>query len=449
MQQKFKPCDPQALPQVQALYDRLAAMKGRAFMFGQQDTYLLGAAFRPNDPANLGKSDIHSATGKYPGVAGFDVGHLEVYYTAQRDEEFARLIKGKDRTGGDFEPGMNIDSIDFDFMREAIRFAHKAGSVVTISWHSVNPLTGGEYGPPNRSWEESVVKAVLPGGRLNRRFNLYLDAFVAYNATLTDEDGQLIPYIFRPFHEHSGDWFWWCTDSTENPRDGSAWSGDNGRLNEPEDYAALYRYTVEYLWSHGVHNLLYCVCPDRSRMPYEGEEPGFNQALAQAWMSGYPGDGYIDLFGLDDYWDLGHNYNTDTRQPDGRPTPGQVQYNQFCGSIETLCRLAEEHGKLAALTEMGLANERVLTEAGRDPRAPYTQWLLRAVQSNETTRQLLYGLVWRPGFRGEDADPAGVYRYQPRDPEDLSKGFQAVYQYSLKEDMARFAESPGVRFIED
>lgn len=435
------PCDPNALPQVRELYARLLRMRGKELMFGQQDTYVTGATFKPNLPENLGKSDIRSVTGKFPGVAGFDIGHLEVYYTAERDPEFARLIKGKDRTGGDFEHGQNIDCIDFDFMREAIRFAHEAGSVITISWHSVNPLTGGEYGPANRSWEESVIKAVLPGSRLNRRFNLYLDAFIEYNATLTDKDGQLIPYIFRPFHEHSGDWFWWGIDRTENPRDGSAWSGDEGRLNEPEDYAALYRYTVEYLWEHGVHNLLYCVCPDRSRLTYEGTEAGYNRALAEGWMAGYPGDSYIDLFGLDDYWDMGHAYNTDTHRPDGIPVPGEVQFRQLKGSIETLCVLAEEHGKLCALTEMGLGSEAVLTEAGKNSRAPYTQWFLEAVNSNETTRQLLYGLVWRAGFRGEDADPAGVYRYRLRDPDDFSKGFEAVYMYSLQEDFRRFAES--------
>ena len=68
-------------------------------------------------PENLGKSDIRTATGRYPGVAGFDIGHLEVYFVAQRDPEFARLIPGKDRTGGDFEVGMNIDNIDFSAMR--------------------------------------------------------------------------------------------------------------------------------------------------------------------------------------------------------------------------------------------------------------------------------------------------------------------------------------------
>ena len=428
---KLGPVDPKALPQTVALYEKLKALEGKKLMLGQQDTFAVGATFEANKPENLGKSDIYAATGKYPGVAGFDIGHLEVYYTAERDPEFAKIIPGMDRTGGDFERGMNIDNMSFDAMREEIRYAYEQGSVVTISWHSVNPLTAGEYGTPNRTWKESVVRDVLPGGKLHDRFNLYLDSFIEYNATLLDSNGEQIPYIFRPFHEHSGDWFWWCIDSTENPNDGTAWSGNGGRLNDPDDFAALFRYTVQYLWDHDVHNLLYCVCPDRSRLPYE--------TLAESWMEGYPGDDVIDIFGMDNYMDA---------RTGSHPDGGKEQFKRFVGSIEMLVGLAEQHGKLAALTEMGLPNEQVMVEAGIEGRTPYTQWLLKAVQTNEKTKKLLYGLTWRSGFRGEDADPCGVYRYEPVDPEDRSKGFKATYLYSLQDDLKRFANSEGVYFVE-
>ena len=428
---KYAPADPNALPQTRALYVQLKALEGKKLLFGQQDTFAVGATFEENKPENLGKSDIFASVGKYPGVAGFDIGHLEVYYTAERDPEFAALIPGKDRTGGDFERGMNIDNISFDAMREEIRFAYEQGCVVTISWHSVNPLTAGEYGPANRSWEESVIRDVLPGGKLHDRFNLYLDAFIEYNATLLDSKGEQIPYIFRPFHEHSGDWFWWGINQQENPNDGTAWSGDNGRLNTPEDFAALYRYTVQYLQAHGVHNLLYCISPDRSRLPYA--------ELAEKWMEGYPGDDVIDLFGMDNYWDA--------RGKDGKPE-GEDPLACFIGSIETLVELAQQHGKLAALTEMGLPGEKALIEVGLDGRSPYTEWFLKAVQSSEKTKKLLYGLTWRSRYRSEDADPNAVYRFEPNDPQDRSKGFKLIYLYSLKEDFRRFAESEDVYFVE-
>ncbi len=437
METIYTPADRDALPQTKALYQRLKSLEGHQVLFGQQDTFALGANFAPNLPENLGKSDIRTATGRYPGVAGFDIGHLEVYFVAQRDPEFARLIPGKDRTGGDFEVGMNIDNIDFSAMREEIRFAHRAGCVVTLSWHSVNPLTAGEYGKPNRTWIQSVVKAVLPGGPLHARFDRYLDAFLAYNDTLRDDDGQLIPYIFRPFHEHSGDWFWWGIDSAENPNDGTAWSGDGGRLNDPEDFAALYRYTVEYLRAHGAHNLLFCICPDRSRLP-AAKTAGFDEELAQAWLRGYPGDDVIDLFGLDNYADAGR------ADP---AVPGDVQLQRFTGALETLAVLAKEHGKLCALTEMGLASAPALEQAGLEPRRPYTDWFLRAVDATENTRRILYGLVWRPRFVGPGADPCGVYRVEPNDPADFSKGFRRTYLYSLQEDLQRFADDPRTAFV--
>jgi mannan endo-1,4-beta-mannosidase len=45
-----------------------------------------------------------------------------------------------------------------------------------------------------------------------------------------DNNGKLIPIIFRPFHEFDGNWFWWganyCT---------------------AEEYISVYRFTVNYL----------------------------------------------------------------------------------------------------------------------------------------------------------------------------------------------------------
>lgn len=43
-------------------------------------------------------------------------------------------------------------------------------------------------------------------------------------------EGELIPVIFRPYHEHNGDWFWWGKG-----------------VNSEEDYIKLWQFTVEYL----------------------------------------------------------------------------------------------------------------------------------------------------------------------------------------------------------
>ena len=72
----------------------------------------------------------------------------------------------------------------------------------------------------------------------------------------------------------------------------------------------------------------------------------------------------------------------------------------------------------------------------------------KGTQTNERTKKLLYGLVWRSGFRSEDADPCGVYRYEPVDPADRTKGYKAIYQYSLKEDFNKFSNHEAVYFVE-
>lgn len=435
--------DPKPSAELVQLYKKLKKIEGKSLLFGQQDAYVEGTNFEANKPENLGKSDVLTATGKQPGIAGFDIGHYEVYYTAARDPEFAELIKGKDRKGIDYEVGENIDGIKWDFMIEAIKYAYEKGAVVTISWHSINPLNGHEYGKDNKTWRESVIKDVLPGGKLNKRFNLYLDSFIDFNGKLVDKSGNLIPYIFRPFHEHSGDWFWWGIDKAGNPNDGTAWSGNGGRLNNPEDYAALFRYTVEYLRNNGVHNLLYCISPDRSRLKYEGTNLAYNNALAAGYIEGYPGDDYIDIFGIDNYWDVAGN----NRDADGNALDGKLQYNRFAGTLETVSVLAKEHGKMACLSEMGLANERMLTENSSSKDAPLTDWFLKAVKENSDTQRILYGLIWRPWYRGADAEPFGVYDRIMKEPGNPSAGFDLKFKYSIAPDLAKFEKDLLTYFV--
>lgn len=69
---------------------------------------------------------------------------------------------------------------------------------------------------------------ILPGGDKNSGFNTYLDRIADFASNLKDDDGNLIPVLFRPFHEQNGGWFWWgqqrlpkanmqsCTDTLLN-----------------------------------------------------------------------------------------------------------------------------------------------------------------------------------------------------------------------------------------
>jgi mannan endo-1,4-beta-mannosidase len=89
--------------------------------------------------------------------------------------------------------------------------------------------------------------------------------------------------------------------------------------------------------------------------------------------------------GLDNYWDLGHSGN--------KASPEQ-QLADFRSSLESTVRLADHRGKIAALTE-----------AGREA-VPHPTWwtdvLLSSILHNETTKRILYVLVWRNANRDRE-----------------------------------------------
>lgn len=89
----------------------------------------------------------------------------------------------------------------------------------------------------------------------------------------------------------------------------------------------LYRFTVTYLRdSLQVHNFLYAFSPDC----------GFT--TEKEFLERYPGDEYVDVVGMDNYWDF---------RPDGGDTSLVVLKSRI------LTKYAKEHNKLSAITETG------------------------------------------------------------------------------------------------
>ena len=120
----------------------------------------------------------------------------------------------------------------------------------------------------------------------------------------------MIPIIFRPWHEFDGNWFWW------------------GRNHcRVEEFKELYRFTVTYLRDPlQVHNFLYAFSPDC----------GFTTEAE--YLERYPGDEYVDVVGMDNYWDF---------RPDGGDTSLVVL------KARILTQYARQHAKLSAITETG------------------------------------------------------------------------------------------------
>lgn len=324
------PIDKNATSETIALYKNLKKVGQTNVLFGHQDALAYGYNWWDEE----GRSDVKEASGSYPAVYGWDIGNI-------------------------VEKQENLDGINFEKMRNWIKEGYARGGVITLSWHMVNPVTGGN------SWDTvPTIAGMLPDGEAHNLYKEWLDIFAGLTSELKGERGELIPIIFRPFHEHNGNWFWWGKG-----------------INSEEDYIALWRFTVEYLRDEkGVHNLLWAFSPDRSRTNID--------TFKKDYFYGYPGDEYVDIIGLDNYWDVGH--------PANQANP-ETQQEHFIRSLTYTAQIADSLGKIAALSETG-------TEALPDPTI-WSDKFLAALNANEWTRRISYMLTWRnANFERENRD---------------------------------------------
>ncbi len=312
------PCDPEATRETKALYANLVRLAPDYVLFGHQDALAYGVKWKVEE----GRSDVKDVAESHPAVFGWELGDLEL---------------------GAAE---NLDGVNFENMKRWIRQGYDEGGVIAISWHMNNPESGGN------AWDRTrAVFAIVPGSEKHELYKRWLDAFADFAGDLRDGSGRPIPIIFRPFHEHTGSWFWW--------------GGDNVT---PEEYVQLWRFTVEYLRDEkGLHNLLYAYSTDVFR-----DEAHY--------LEHYPGDEYVDILGYDDYQAL--------RSDEGIPL--------LTERLRKLVVMAEGAGKVPALTETGLEGVNVPNW--------WTGRLLEAIASDPVSRRISYVLVWR---NANEADAPG------------------------------------------
>ena len=285
-------------------------------LYGHQDDLCYGHAWKVDDweTDSLTRSDVKAVTGKYPAVLGVELGGIEMGDKA------------------------SLDSVDFGLIRKAVLTHAARGGVVTISWHPRNPLTGGD------AWDVSsdqVVKSLLEGGELHE---LFMDVWLKRLGDFL-ESLEGTPVIFRPWHENSGSWFWWGKE-----------------LCSEQEYKDLFRTTWTYLVkARGLTNLVWCYSPNSGISPEE-------------YMSRYPGDGFVDILGLDHYEYLA---------PDGVGESGVRFSHELKRTLTWLNVLATDHHKLMCLSETGL-------ESLPDP-VWWTEVLYPAVKDFP----IAYLLTWR------------------------------------------------------
>jgi len=278
----------------------------KQFMFGHHDDTVYGIGWDGDE----NRSDVKSVCGDYPAMISFDLGRMEIL------------------------GNRNLDNVSLDKIRKEVIAQYKRGGMVSFSWHADNPLTGKD------SWDVSdstVVKSVLPGGVNHEKFIGWLDKIAIFLNSLETSDGTKIPVLFRPWHEHTGSWFWW-----------------GKKLCSVEEYKALWRMTYDRMQENEATQLLYAYSP--------GSEPNDSTE----YLERYPGDDIVDLIGVDTY---------------------QMDHGSYIKalnkSLNIMTQVSKQHGKPMAVTETGYET------------IPDSVWWTQTLMPIVSKYPISYVLVWR------------------------------------------------------
>jgi mannan endo-1,4-beta-mannosidase len=315
--QRKKPIDSNATRETKALYRNLHKLSKNHTLFGHQHATEYGHGWSGEED----RSDVKSVTGSHPAVIGVDFSGFSgrAPSAIQRNKEL---------------------------LRKNVVNTYNRGGVTTVAWHFSNPVSGGGF-----NWRDSVslpaVRYIIPGGESHEQYKEILQGIGEWAHSIKGADGNLVPVIFRPYHEFDGGWFWWGKPHATR-----------------EEFISLWQFTVSYLRdSLGVGNFIYAFSPDNK---FHTEED---------FLERYPGDAWVDMVGMDNYGDLGRNrYSVDTAAM----------------KLKIVSAYARKAGKLAAFTETGL-------ESIPNP-TWWTGTLLQAMRAYPDMR-LAYVLVWRNDVR--------------------------------------------------
>ncbi|MGK6349766.1 glycoside hydrolase family 26 protein [Parapedobacter sp. DT-150] len=320
-------------PETDALLNALKALSGKHILLGHQDATAYGVGWS-GEP---GRADVHRTTGAYPAVYGWDVGHIEIGNKA------------------------NLDHVLFDLMRTRITEAYARGGINTISWHLGNPING------RSAWDTThhSVREILPGGSHHDTYKHYLDRLSTFFKSLKTEDGVAVPIIFRPFHEHTGSWFWWGAD-----------------FCTPQEYIALWRYTADFLRNdRGLDNLLFAY--SSSTINTEAH-----------YLERYPGDDYVDIVGFDDYC-MGDE---------------TAYAERMSHSLGILTKIAKDRDKVPAITETGYEQ------------IPNPRWFTQVLYPTIAAYPVAWVLLWR------NANNRPNHYYIPYPKHEAAADFKAFHR---------------------
>ena len=321
--------DKNATFETRSLFAFMQTQRKESIMFGHQHETTQGLTLTSTDGT---QSDTFNAVGDFAAVYGWDT----LSIVAPKSE-------------GD--------------VVEQIKKAYARGGIITVSSHFDNPITDKQKGvwPIGTSWDNTTaVVASLPGGEFNTVYNGYLDQLADWANNLKDNNGKLIPVVFRILHENTGSWFWW----------GAAYV-------TPDQYKQAYQFVVTYLRdTKSVHNIIYAFSPDNSYMS------------DATYLSRYPGDEYVDVLGMDNYGDFSNG-----------STAG---VNLANAKLKMISDLAKTKVKIAAMTETGYR----VTADNSPINGFFNTNIYKALTANNV--EVAYVMFWANDQTGYYVAPSGT-----------------------------------------
>ncbi|WP_049630547.1 glycosyl hydrolase [Cellvibrio sp. pealriver] len=373
--------DKKATIETRSLFAFMQQQRKESIMFGHQHETTQGLTITATDGT---QSDTFNTVGDFAAVYGWDTLSIVA-------------------------PKLEGDVV------EQIKKAYARGGIITVSSHFDNPLTSKQIGdkqagewPAGTSWDKTpAVVAALPGGEANAVYNGYLDQLADWANNLKDDNGKLIPVIFRILHENTGSWFWWGNEQST-----------------PEQYKQLYQYTVEYLRdTKGVHNFLYAYSPNN-----------FWEVTEENYLERYPGDAYVDVLGFDTYGEAENNENW---------------FKNVVANAALVARMADEREKIPVISEIGIRAPDI--EAGKFDNQWYRK-LIAALKADVDGRNISFLLTWRnapEGVPGPDGKNVPHYWVPANRDENINNGTLDDFREFYKDEFTAFnRDISGVYTIE-
>ncbi len=310
--------DQNATKQTVYLYKNLQKIAATKFLFGMHDANAYGinqdgTSWR--DDGSGDRSDIKSVCGAHPAVFNMDF-HIVV------------------------------EENNPDYVRNLMTKAYLMGGVISMVWHQDNMNATDAWSITN------VVSSMLIGGSNYNKYIDKLNKVAAFAKSMRGPKGGAIPILFRPYHEHTGAWFWW--------------GKGNCTANE---FRLLWQQTVDYLRNTAnVHNFIYVISPDGN---------AYNSKTEYTQI--FPGHDYVDIYGVDFYFGAGD----------------QAEVTKFSNRVNEIGELSATYKKIAAVTEVGDRLGWSDNDALRIPNW-YTRCFLGGIKA-ATSNKIAYAATWRNG----------------------------------------------------